>query len=137
MSSDNIREFMILSEDIKFDNIMAAQRLFQMLNDEGFKVVPKEDPRPSAMDMFAKQYIDDQDQLEMLSEKEHRGWLEARKMAGWNKGSRNDYFKTHPCFMNYNDLEPADKEKDRSTIRIIPEFFEHSRFKIIISPNNG
>ena len=129
------REYMILPEDIKYDNVKAAERLMKMLIDEGFEVVREEDPRPSAIQEFENKYIGNKKILEALAEKEHNDWVSAREKAGWRYGeNRSDYLKEHPNMdpdKRYEDFAEKEKRKDRDTITKIPETIKKTKYKIV------
>ena len=126
------QEYETLPEGMKFDLILTSKRILNMLKELGFKVVRNNDPRPSMMVEFKIRYIKDTDELEFLAKEEHRGWIKARKRAGWSKATiRNDYFKKDPRLAKYKNLKSKEKEKDRNTILNIPAYFDHLNFKIV------
>lgn len=46
-------------------------------------------------------------------EQSHEGWLREKEGAGWKYGPVKDpESKTHPCFVPYADLPPAQRAKD-------------------------
>lgn len=51
----------------------------------------------------------------------HESWLEEKRATGWKYGTEKDpTLKTHPCFVPYDELPPAQKMKDGvfvSTVR--------------------
>jgi hypothetical protein len=121
-----------LPSALKFDYLLTAKRILNMLSALGFRVVRKEDPRPTMMVEFKMRYIKDTDELEFLAGEEHRGWTQARKKAGWRKGSlRNDYLKRDPFLVKYKNLKSREKEKYRNTIQYIPDYFEKLNYKIV------
>ncbi len=43
----------------------------------------------------------------------HESWLAEKRAAGWTYGPVKDpEAKTHPCFVSYGELPPAQKAKD-------------------------
>lgn len=126
------QEYETLPAALKFDYLLTAKRLLYLITGLGFKVVRKEDLRPTMMVEFKIRYIKDTNELELLAKEEHRGWADAKYRAGWRKGSqRNDYLKQDPNLVDYTKLKSRDMEKDRNTIRNIPEYFEHLDYKIV------
>ena len=126
------QEYDTLPAALKFDYLLTARRILNMLSDLGFKVVRKEDLRPTMMVEFKMRYLKDTDELEFLAREEHLGWAKARNRAGWRKGSlRNDYLKLDPHLMKYKNLKSREKEKYRNTIQFIPDYFEKLNFKIV------
>ena len=126
------QEYDTLPAVLKFDYLLTARRILNMLSNVGFKVVRKEDLRPTMMVEFKIRYIKDENELEFLAVEEHKGWVKARKSAGWRSGSlRNDYLKKDPHLVKYRNLRAREKEIARETIRRIPEYFEHLDYKIV------
>ena len=120
-----------------FDYLLTAKRILNTLSGLGFMVVRKEDLRPTMMVEFKMRYIKDANELEYLANEEHSGWTKAKRRAGWRKGStRNDYLKRDPHLVKYKNLKSRDKEKDRETIRQIPDYFEHLNYKIVRAKRN-
>lgn len=58
-------------------------------------------------------------------EKSHEGWLAEKKANGWKYGPVKDVkAKEHPCFVPYDQLSAADRQKDSiyvSTVRTMSE----------------
>jgi hypothetical protein len=121
-----------LAPEFKLDYLLTAKRILNMLRELSFKVVRKEDLRPAMMVEFKMRYIKDEAELEVLAKEEHRGWTEARRLAGWRTGTlRNDYLKKDPRLVKYKNLKSRDKEKGRNTIEWIPDYFDKLDYKII------
>lgn len=59
----------------------------------------------------------EKDNLELLSEAEHNGWMVERMLSGWRYGrDRDDKKKLHNLLIPYSQLSESDKEYDRQTI---------------------
>jgi hypothetical protein len=44
----------------------------------------------------------------------HASWCDAKRALGWTYGAEKDFSaKTHPCLVSYDDLPPAQRDKDR------------------------
>ena len=53
---------------------------------------------------------------------EHDRWVAALVTDGWRHGPapKDPQRKTHPLILPWDELEPAEQEKDRDAIRAIP-----------------
>lgn len=70
-------------------------------------------------------------EIEQLSRLEHERWMTEKQNDGWRYGTeRNDAEKLHPSIMPYDQLSETEKEKDRDTIRQIPEILSLIDFQI-------
>ena len=73
------------------------------------------------------------DQVELLARQEHERWLsEALRDGGTYGPTLNDDLRIHPCLIPWSDsrLSEAEKDKDRHTIRKIPEFLATAGYEI-------
>jgi hypothetical protein len=71
------------------------------------------------------------DEIEQLSRLEHERWMNEKQNDGWRYGTeRNDAEKLHPSIVPYEQLPETEKEKDRDTIRQIPEILSLIDFQI-------
>ena len=121
-----------LAAAMKYEYLLTAKRILNMLSALGFKVVRKEDLRPKMMVEFKMRYIKDDNELEFLAAEEHTGWVKARQKTGWKKGAEhNDYYKKDPRLAKYKNLKAREKEPSRDTIHHIPDYFEHLEYKIV------
>lgn len=54
--------------------------------------------------------------IEQMAKNIHEVWAKKRVEEGWKYGiERNDYLKTHPGLIPYDDLSESEKEYDRAT----------------------
>jgi len=134
-----------LNYDGRLDNIGAAQRIGNVIGVTGKFSLVLETDRLARMQNEAKQefddYISDENNLEVLAEKEHTGWMETRQNTGWGIGPRSDYHKKHPCLVPWNELDPKidkkdidnqeQKNKDRNAIKKYTSMLEGSGYSII------
>jgi len=132
-----------LNFDGRFDNIMAAGRIGEVIAESGqFKLVSKTDLLPEALVKAKKdfiKYIEDENNLDKMAEKEHDGWMKVKLGSGWNDGERSDYHKKHPCLVPWKDLDKGivirehqvQKNKDRETIKRYTTMLEGSGYAII------
>lgn len=82
----------------------------------------------SAMAEPAKLKAKIDDQIEELSEAEHKRWMIEKRLMGWTHASeRNEITKKHPSLVPYSQLSEAEKEKDRVTWREIADVIEMVR----------
>ena len=73
---------------------------------------------------------DDHD-LELLAQLEHRRWMADKHLAGYSYGKeRDEDHMLHPDLIPWEDLSEADKEKDRDNIRQIPRLLRLQHQKV-------
>lgn len=69
--------------------------------------------------------------VESLAEQVHEMWSLSRINDGWTYGEkRDDYKKTTPCLVPYDDLPDSEKEYDRITAIQTLKFILKNGFKI-------
>jgi hypothetical protein len=122
-------EFDRLPPDIKASNIAAAARIPVVLSLVGLRVRPaslvpvKSDPR-------IKKIIEDN--VELLAEAEHNGWMEEKLKNGWNYGpERNNDLKLHPSMVPYGNLKEEDREKGRDAVRKYPQVAARAGYEVV------
>lgn len=70
-------------------------------------------------------------EVEMMTEIEHKRWVEERQSDGWKFGSTKDLKeKISPDLIPWEQLSEKTKDKDRGPIRKIPEILARSGFQI-------
>jgi hypothetical protein len=117
-----------LPDDVKADNIAAAARIPRVLALAGLAVVAADSPSTLSRAQVAR-VIDHN--IELLADCEHDGWMEQKYRDGWSHGLvRDDEAKQHPSLVQYADLDQADREKDRNSVRHYPEIVELAGYKI-------
>lgn len=53
-------------------------------------------------------------------EQSHESWLECKRLEGWAYGPVKDVeAKTHPCFVPYDQLPPAQRAKDAMFLAVV------------------
>jgi hypothetical protein len=117
-----------LSFDHRMDNISAAMRMYDVVKSSGkYSLISEPELKskllPDAKDSFSE-FLAIGDNLDKMAEMEHKGWMEARKLANWQPGVRSDYHKRHHCLVPFSDLDKGiedraqqkEKNKDRDTI---------------------
>ena len=122
-------EFEKLPPDIKASNVAAAARIPVVLSLTGLrarpaaKVLATPDPR-------IRRTIEEN--IELLAEAEHNGWMEEKLKNGWEYGPlRNDDLKLHPAMIPYGNLTQADKQKDRASVRKYPEIVADAGYEVV------
>jgi hypothetical protein len=66
----------------------------------------------------------DPDAKELMAILEHRRWCAERLLNGWQYGSiRDNGRKIHPCIVPFDQLPESEKEKDRSNINDLQDYF--------------
>ena len=117
-----------LPDDIKQDNIAAARRLPDVLALAGLIVVPAGDGSAAAGGTVSA--IIEQN-IELLAEAEHDGWMESKLISGWRLAEKRDNARRlHPSLVPYNDLRQVDKDKDRNAVRRYLEIAERAGFAV-------
>lgn len=116
------RKFALLPVDAKVDNIVAARRISEVLDAVGLRIVPEHEAANykavTYKQFLRKKYRNGKTHLEVMAEREHRGWSGFRKTQGWtSQKRRNDYLKHHPCLVAYAKLRKPDKDKNRDAVR--------------------
>jgi voltage-gated potassium channel Kch len=72
------------------------------------------------------------DMIERLAQLEHRRWCSFMRQVGWNRASeRDEITKEHPDLVEWDQLPEAAREKDRDTIRQLPELLADAGFRIV------
>ncbi len=117
-----------LPERIKEDNISAARRLPNVLALAGLIVVDSQHGPGAAPDLV-REIIEEN--LDLLAEAEHDGWMETKIANGWRLDEkRDDRKKRHPSLIPFNDLREDDKVKDRNAVRHYPDIIKRAEFLI-------
>jgi hypothetical protein len=105
------------------DNRAQARRIPKILALVGLGVISRTNALSGQLTMkFVGDYITSAPHFEILAESEHVGWMDQRLMNGWRLGEkRNSDSLIHHLLKPYSELTPPEKEKDRDTIRHIPD----------------
>lgn len=123
------KDYNDLPDDIKSDNVAAAERLPEVLYLADLLVVPEEHPK-SMQEAEVLNSIEDG--IEILAETEHDGWMKKKKADGWSLGTpRNDENRIHDALIFYKDMSEENKKKDRNAVRSYPKIVKMAGFKII------
>lgn len=74
-----------------------------------------------------------EDNIELLSEAEHNGFMEQKYRDGYVFGTQRDKGKKiHDTLVAYGNLSEENKDKDRSAIRNYPKIVKMAGFKIVL-----
>jgi hypothetical protein len=113
----------------KESNRQAAHRMTGLLALAGLSLASAlgVSPKPATAMQMRLESI-----LELLAREEHEGWLQWHFRHGWkfNK-ERKDKLKRHHLLIPYSSLEDADKNKDRSQVRQLPDFANAASLRVI------
>lgn len=102
-----------LDGDLREANRAQARDIAGKLDAIGCDVVPAGEPA----DPFA--FTDAE--VELLARREHQRWSRQRTDAGWSYGdARDDARSLHPSLVPWEQLPPAEQDKDRAAVRAIP-----------------
>jgi hypothetical protein len=126
------REFDQLPEDVKEDNYAAARRIPELLALAGLALASGDAAAPLSTEKV-KSFL--RENLELLAETEHDGWMAQKLAGGWRLGSATDgkqdvANRLHPALVPYAELSDEDQEKDRQNVLRIPDFVSAAGFKI-------
>ncbi|HXW23566.1 MAG TPA: RyR domain-containing protein, partial [Xanthobacteraceae bacterium] len=115
-----------------------ARRIPDVLALVGLGLVSQEDVaagnKPS--DEQIKRCIEEN--IELLAEAEHDGWMAQRTKNGWRHGTpRDDARKVHPLMVPYGDLPKEEKDKDRRAVRAYPTQVKAAGFTIVWLPSHA
>ena len=70
-------------------------------------------------------------EVETMARMEHERWCAEKERAGWRHAQeRNEDRKEHPDLAPWRDLTDEAKEKDRRTVRGIPQFLDRVGFAV-------
>jgi len=107
-----------LPEEIKEDNRAAARRIPEILSHAGLYVVRRHESAsgtPAQLEAHVEKIMEDN--IELMAEEEHNGWMKVRLSNGWKCGSpRNDNKKIHDALIPYSELDRETKDKDVSAV---------------------
>ena len=74
--------------------------------------------------------VDLTENQELLAKLEHNRWYAERRLNGWQYGTtRDDNRKIHPCLIPYEQLPEEEKQKDRTNIQDLQNFFSSQQPK--------
>lgn len=127
-----------LSDDMKAANRAAARRIPDHLALIDYVVEPQGPDDDGSWRAPLAAAIEKH--LERLAQAEHIGWRAEREANGWmptpdatgaREIPRDNVAKQHPALVDWAELPRSDQDKDRSSVRCIPEWLEIAKFKAV------
>ncbi|MBF8187199.1 RyR domain protein [Nonomuraea sp. K274] len=71
-------------------------------------------------------------EVELLARMEHARWMKHHTGHGWTHGpERNEERKQHPDILDWNALPEESRDKDRATVRNLPDVLADAGFRIV------
>jgi hypothetical protein len=117
-----------LSQEFKDSNRKAADHIGVKIRGIGCEIVVLDDRREET------DFSDDE--LEKLSELEHRRWNAERSLAGWKYGKvKNEKIRQTPYLVLWNELPESIKDYDREAVKNIPAVLEMVGLKMVKREN--
>jgi len=122
-----------LTEEYHDSNRRQADDIIRKLRRCEYEVVPN-NPATENIENFT--FPDEK--LEIMSIMEHKRWMAEKLSKGWRFGKeRNEVEMIHPSLCSWDKLTHEDKEKDRDSVRNIPNLLKEIGFKIIETNKKG
>ena len=120
----------LLDADGQASNRSAARRVPELLELIDFRVEPNADPNDLGWQAPLSAAIDRH--IDRLAKAEHLAWMDERVANGWRYGEpRDDSNRVHPAIVDWNRLTPADQDKDRGNVRVIPKLLALAGFRAV------
>jgi hypothetical protein len=122
--------WMELSETEKEKNRRQADRIPLVLGAAGYCIDSMWNWEAAGFSF--KEEGNGQDEVALMAIMEHKLWCEEQILSGWRYGTekRTD-LKTHPDLLSWEELSPAEQEKNKRYIRSLPGILAKAGFKII------
>jgi hypothetical protein len=73
-------------------------------------------------------------EVEVMAEAEHERWSDSKRSQGYTYApgkKRDEAPKTHPSLLPWSDLSETEKDKDRKTVRGIPDFLASVGYEVV------
>jgi class 3 adenylate cyclase/tetratricopeptide (TPR) repeat protein len=119
-----VRPWDELTEDLRDSNRGQVVDIPNKLHALGYELAPPTGLFPSEIKMT-------DEQVEELAKNEHDRWMSDRRARGWTHGTvRDDTRKFHPKLVGWDQLDDADKQKDRDAVRNMPRLIEKAGLRV-------
>lgn len=113
-----------LPEDFRQANRSQAADIAYKLSLIGYEVTTGSGELPSTLRLST-------DEMELLAKREHDRWIKERERSGWSYAAvRDNDRKLHPSMIAWELLSEGEKDKDRSTIRNLPNLIAAAGLRI-------
>ncbi len=114
-----LTDFENLPDEIKYSNIDNAYHIPAKLLSVGYKIRHvKKEFKSVTLHLI-------EEEIETMAMVEHIRWSWDKRLNGWIYGNLKDNSnKIHPGLIPYEELEEAEKEKDRELVRLIPALLQ-------------
>ena len=114
-----------LPESLRDSNRAQAEHIGVKLHAVGCDLVPSDG---STLGVF--EFTNPE--IELLGRMEHDRWMDERRRAGWRKGAKRDpYARTSPYLVDWEQLPDDIRERDRETVRGLPDLVGRAGFRIV------
>jgi hypothetical protein len=136
-SSDKLAKFIHKAYNARYGNGTKWQDLTETYRDANRGAADHIAVKLASLEYFIpqdpsnwSQQVDLTENLELLAKLEHNRWYAERRLNGWQYGpKRDDNRKIHPCLIPYEQLSEQEKQKDRTNIQDLQEFFSSQQPK--------
>lgn len=118
-----------LPESLKESNRKFAESVCTKVRELGGRLVRAE---PKAGQSVAEPLSVPAELMEALARREHDRWAEDLTGAGWkpSKGPKDADLRLHPMLIPWEELPEEEREKDRDSIRALPELLSAAGYTI-------
>ncbi len=136
-SSDKLAKFLHQAYNSHYGNNTAWEDLTETFRDANRGAADHLKVKLASLDYWIpedpsnwSQEVDLTENQELLAKLEHSRWYAERRLNGWQYGTtRDDTRKIHPCLVPYDDLPENEKDKDRTNIADLQNFFSSQQPK--------
>ncbi len=117
-----------LPEDIKEKNRRQADRIGVILDEHGYRIAPLTDW--NAVNLVFREE-EGANEVESMARMEHELWCQEMIAKHWKYGIQKDEdLKTNPDLVPWQDLPPAEKEKNFRFVRDLPRLLTRAGFQV-------
>lgn len=121
----SLRPWNELPRNLQESNLVQADDIWRKLGEIHCAIGIATESRPKPFEFTA-------DEIEVLALHEHERWMNERLRRGWTYGPVvNMQERVHNCLVPWSQLPEDQREKDRNTIRTLPQILAKVRLKIV------